>query len=210
MENVLQATIELAVAKHGKQTRKNGIIPYISHPFDVLKKIHTWGIVDIDMLKAALTHDLLEDTDVTPDELKAVIGETAYGYVQELTFVLDIDSEYSKKEQKQAYLSCFDKKTIQALILKIADRIVNIYDFRNDNDAYAYIYTDQANCLFEAFSSKTKQIEEKFGPRVVYSIENEINNVTYAAFCNNVLNKNRQLELFKDCVNQEVVNKYKE
>jgi (p)ppGpp synthase/HD superfamily hydrolase len=201
MENELQPTIELAVRKHANQMRKSGFLPYISHPFDVLKKICVWGITDLNMHKAALAHDLLEDTDVTHHELKLVIGETAFDYVVELTCNIDPDSQYSKRQQKEAYLLSFGNKSNQALIIKLADRFANISDFMSNDDPYAEIYKNQAKPLFEKFLEKEKELEDQFGRKLVVSIRNEFDLL-------DILPKEMS-SLFRGCVNSQVVNKYK-
>jgi len=182
MSNELQATIEFAVEKHSGQTRRNGFLPYISHPFDVLKKVCVWGIKDLNMHKAALTHDLLEDTDTSIDELKNVVGEIACNYVQELTFAFNSNVRSSKKEQKQAYISSFDSKSDESLILKLADRFVNIGDFIADKDPYAEKYKNQAKNLFQTFRCKQKHLEEKFGKKVIDAIDQELTSCDWICF----------------------------
>ncbi len=187
MENKLQSTIELAVRKHANQMRK------------------VWGITDTNMQKAALAHDLLEDTDVTPDELKSVVGETAFNYVLELTFDIDPDSEYFKREQKQAYLSSFRNKSNQAFVLKLADRFANISDFMAEKDPYAEMYKKQAKPLFDLFFEKEKELEEQFGRRLVIAIREELD--LQGDWESDAIPK-KMLSLFKECVNPEVVKKY--
>jgi (p)ppGpp synthase/HD superfamily hydrolase len=204
MSNELQATIEFAVKKHSGQTRKNGVLPYISHPFDVLKKVCAWGIKDLNVHKAALVHDLLEDTDTSIDELKSVVGEIACNYVQELTFTFNSNVKSSKKEQKEAYISSFDSKSDESLILKIADRFANIRDFIADEDPYAVKYINQAKDLFQTFKNKKKHLEEKFGKRAIDAIDQELSIFEK----DSTTLSEEMLACFSGCVNLHVVKKY--
>lgn len=61
----LQRAIEIAVAAHATQTRKDGT-PYILHPLRLM--------MAVDLPEArivAVLHDVVEDTDVTLDDLKS-------------------------------------------------------------------------------------------------------------------------------------------
>ena len=74
-----QACIFAAVAHRGA-TRKGGRIPYLVHPVEAA------GIVaemtdDEDLIAAAVLHDILEDTDVTYEELEQFFGSRIAGYV---------------------------------------------------------------------------------------------------------------------------------
>jgi len=61
----LERAIEIATAAHKGQTDKNGI-PYIEHPLAVMAKVGT-----LDEKIVAVLHDVLEDTSMTVDDLRA-------------------------------------------------------------------------------------------------------------------------------------------
>ena len=64
------AALAFAKAKHAGQTRKGKEkIPYIYHPLLVTGHAIALGIGDDNMLSAALLHDVVEDCDVSLDEL---------------------------------------------------------------------------------------------------------------------------------------------
>jgi (p)ppGpp synthase/HD superfamily hydrolase len=63
----LEDAIALAVEKHRGQRDKNGR-PYILHPLRVLHRLD-WNTPDAAKI-AAVLHDVVEDTDVTLDELR--------------------------------------------------------------------------------------------------------------------------------------------
>jgi (p)ppGpp synthase/HD superfamily hydrolase len=58
-EKQLQAALKLAVDAHFGQTRKSDIegvkIPYALHPIQVMERLRSWGIGDVDVLTACCT-----------------------------------------------------------------------------------------------------------------------------------------------------------
>lgn len=66
MQAELENAIELAVASHQGQRDKQGQ-PYILHCLRVMLAVAVQGATDL--LPAAVLHDVVEDTGVTPDEL---------------------------------------------------------------------------------------------------------------------------------------------
>jgi len=157
---------------HIQQVRKgkfdDGLkVPYIIHPLQVLQRMQRWGInknnlEDQDLWKAALFHDVLEDTPITYKFLQDLIGDVAVGLVAELTH----DEKTSTKED---YLATFKEKSVESLVIKIADRLCNVDDFIQDNPGYAYRYMLKAGTLLVAMSNRKDEIKERFG-ELVYDV----------------------------------------
>lgn len=62
--------INFAAEKHKFQRRKDPEeTPYINHPIGVALLISNAGIDDLDVLRAAILHDTVEDTDTTIEEV---------------------------------------------------------------------------------------------------------------------------------------------
>lgn len=144
---------------HENQYRKNEIggiqIPYAVHPVEVMKLVWTWKTGNESLLVAALLHDTLEDTSITEDELNSFFGEQITNLVKELTF----DESVSKEE----YMQSFVNKSVDALIIKIADRICNVKDFLLTNEKYAIKYFNKAEPLFNALKSRLQEIGRAYG-----------------------------------------------
>src|SRR5206468_10483025 len=69
----LEHAFQFAAKAHEGQTRRSGE-PFLEHPVAVariLAELH----LDEETLAAALLHDVVEDTDVAPDQLKTEFGE---------------------------------------------------------------------------------------------------------------------------------------
>src|SRR3990167_7000418 len=61
---LVKKALHIAQSAH-KETKRLSGEPYITHPLAVAKLISDWGIDDEDLIASALTHDVLEDSDIT-------------------------------------------------------------------------------------------------------------------------------------------------
>lgn len=164
----IQLVIEFAVKAHKGQIRKDSELPYIVHPIAVLKKLAEWGIQCRICWKAALCHDVLEDCpDIDFERLWFAIGIDAANIVQELTFV-------GPKEDKPAYMDSFATKSVQALVVKVADRLCNTEDFEQSNPVYAVKYMQKAEGLFRAMEMRKDEIVANFGEKTFKLMSDEI------------------------------------
>ena len=84
---------------------------------------------------AGLLHDTLEDTDTTPEEIKALFGE------QILSIVLTESEDKSKnwKERKQHTIDALAHDSIETMQVCCADKLSNcraqLYDYKQIGDA---------------------------------------------------------------------------
>ncbi len=97
-EEILESVLAFAKDAHATQMRKYTPEPYIVHPIRVMetcKKVTS----DVTILAAALLHDVIEDTAVTPAEmlvfLKKNMSETQASRTLEL--VIDLTDVYVKE-----------------------------------------------------------------------------------------------------------------
>lgn len=118
----------LLYAKNGHQgqKRKSGE-EYITHPLHVAIYLAELNF-DIDTIKAALLHDLVEDTDITYQDIKKTFGKEVADLVDGVTKLDKI--KYNSREEAKAdairKMVIAMSKDIRVLILKLADRLHNI------------------------------------------------------------------------------------
>jgi guanosine-3',5'-bis(diphosphate) 3'-pyrophosphohydrolase len=79
---------------------------------------------DTAVLCAALLHDTIEDTNTTAAELRVAFGETITSVVLEVTDDKNIDKAARKQLQVQHARALSDR----AKLVKLADKICNVYD----------------------------------------------------------------------------------
>jgi (p)ppGpp synthase/HD superfamily hydrolase len=75
---------ELLARKHGGQKQRVNGNPYVEHPLAVARDVSEAGF-EPEMVAAALLHDIVEDSDVTVDELRERFGEQVAGLVEAMT-----------------------------------------------------------------------------------------------------------------------------
>lgn len=165
MKNInIDKTVKFVAEHHASQFRKGSGLPYVIHPMTVLYKVSSWGIKDEDIWNESLCHDLYEECpNLNKQDLLDIIGTKAESVVSELTFIEDINSELTKQEQKQQYMDSFKNKSIESLIVKIADRCCNTLDFLLDNPSYAKKYWEKAENLISLVYSRQREIIRKYG-----------------------------------------------
>jgi GTP diphosphokinase / guanosine-3',5'-bis(diphosphate) 3'-diphosphatase len=122
---ILQA-IKFAADKHQYQRRKNQeLTPYINHPLAVMETLWRVGQVrHVPTLVAAVLHDTIEDTDTTPEEIEFLFGAEVLALVQEVSD----DKNLPKGTRKQLQIEHAAHLSAQAKVIKIADKLHNIYD----------------------------------------------------------------------------------
>jgi guanosine-3',5'-bis(diphosphate) 3'-pyrophosphohydrolase len=111
---------------HQGQKRKSGE-EYITHPLHVAIYLAELNF-DIETIKAALLHDLVEDTDITYQDIKKTFGKEVADLVDGVTKLDKI--KYNSREEAKAdairKMVIAMSKDIRVLILKLADRLHNI------------------------------------------------------------------------------------
>lgn len=128
----IQRARDFAVNSHGEQKRMTGE-PYAIHPVAVAQIVADWGL-DSEAIMAALLHDVVEDTAVTTNELKAEFGEKVAELVDGLTKLklsasprpaadslrTDLNNENLRK------LLLATTKDFRVILIKLADRLHNM------------------------------------------------------------------------------------
>lgn len=125
---VLEA-LDFAAKAHRDQRRKGrSQAPYINHCITVSARLARAGITDAAILQAAALHDVVEDTEVSLDEVTARFGEAVAGLVAEVTD----DKALEPAARKQAQIDHAPHKSPGAACIKIADKTSNLEDLVGD------------------------------------------------------------------------------
>ena len=115
-----------AVEHHGDQKRRSGE-PYIIHPINVAYILAGVGL-DEATICAALLHDVVEDTDVTDNDLRKEFGEEVADMVAGVTKLGAVQFSTVEEQQAEDYRKMFLAmgKDIRVIIIKLADRLHNM------------------------------------------------------------------------------------
>ena len=119
----LEHAIRIASEYHDGQYRKDvKKLPYVSHVFTVATIVSNYTN-DEDVLIAALLHDSIEDTKLTPEEVQDLFGERVLSLIQTVSEPKD---NPSWKERKDTYLAQLESGPDEALLISVADKLHNI------------------------------------------------------------------------------------
>ncbi|MBR3836301.1 MAG: bifunctional (p)ppGpp synthetase/guanosine-3',5'-bis(diphosphate) 3'-pyrophosphohydrolase [Clostridia bacterium] len=122
----IKRAYEIAYEAHEGQYRRSGE-PYIIHPVQVAHILYKLGM-DSESMVAALLHDVVEDTEMTEDDVKKEFGEDVANLVEGVTKLGKIP--LSTKEEQQAEnvrkMLMAMSQDIRVIIIKLADRIHNM------------------------------------------------------------------------------------
>lgn len=124
--NEIIRAYEFAAKMHKEQFRKSGE-PYIIHPINVAI-ILTTIYADADTIKAALLHDVLEDTECTSEQMEELFGPEVTKLVQGVTKLSKIhfstENEYLIDYYKKIIVGI--SEDVRVIIIKLADRLHNM------------------------------------------------------------------------------------
>lgn len=117
----INSAYNFAQKSHEGQFRKSGE-PYFTHCVEVFNILQNeWGIKDESYLIAALLHDVVEDTNVTPEEIKLRFGDEVLELVSGVTKLKSsTDRETLKKVLDKSYINP------GVALIKLADRLHNM------------------------------------------------------------------------------------
>ncbi|MGI9007420.1 MAG: HD domain-containing protein [Streptosporangiaceae bacterium] len=122
--------IDFATAAHGDQQRPTGV-PYLEHLLEALEALARGaGVTDPDLLCAAVLHDVVEDTEVTSEDLEKRFGPRVAELVGWVTIPRARPGQ-DKTAVKEAALGRLGSAPRDAILVKLADRLSNVQTLRN-------------------------------------------------------------------------------
>jgi len=124
--NLFIRALAFAAERHRLQRRKDAQqSPYLNHLIDVARLLcEVGGIHDPVTLAAGLLHDILEDTQTSPDEIRSQFGNEVLAVIEEVSD----DKTLPKAERKQLQILHAPGLSQRAKLVKLADKISNVYD----------------------------------------------------------------------------------
>lgn len=145
MNNIIEKAVRVSVAAHKDQTRKGDDLPYIIHPFMVAIKLAKYNFPDT-VIAAALTHDVLEDTEYPEDKLKSELGAEVLEIIKSVTH----DDSLPWEEKKKKYVETVRAGSVGAKAVSVADKIHNL-------ESLLLAYSEQGPELWKKFNRDKEQ-----------------------------------------------------
>jgi guanosine-3',5'-bis(diphosphate) 3'-pyrophosphohydrolase len=120
----LLEALHFAAERHSAQRRKGpDAAPYVNHLIEVAALVASVAQVDdVEVLMAAVLHDVLEDTATTADEVSERFGERVCQLVQ----ALSDDKALPRTRRRELALAALPDMEVSLKIVKLADLTSNI------------------------------------------------------------------------------------
>jgi GTP pyrophosphokinase len=124
--DLIGRAFEFAARAHAGQMRASGR-EFIYHPWGVAKILAGLQL-DEPTLAAALLHDVVEDTDVTIEEVRAEFGEEIATLVQGVTKLTRVQFQSREHAEAENYrkLIVAMAEDVRVILIKLADRLHNL------------------------------------------------------------------------------------
>src|SRR5690606_10321483 len=121
----IRMAYEIAVEAHSKQRRKSGE-PYILHPIEVARICSEEIGLGPTAIVAALLHDVVEDTDVTINDIKEKFGAKIAKIVDGLTKLDELYNVSSPQAENFKKVLKTLIEDVRVVLIKMADRLHNM------------------------------------------------------------------------------------
>src|SRR4051812_33376891 len=120
----LLEALDFAAERHSAQRRKGpDAAPYVNHLIEVAMLVAKVAqIDDVEVLIAAVLHDVLEDTPTTPDEVSARFGPRVLQFVE----ALSDDKSLPRRRRREITLEELPEMEALVKVVKLADLTSNI------------------------------------------------------------------------------------
>lgn len=127
LDDKLNDAVIFAIEKHKGQKRKGTDYPYIVHPLEVLSILADMKM-DREVLIAGVLHDVVEDTDTSLDQIRAMFGD----FVAALVSGHTDDKTLPWKERKVKALADLANATFEVKCVTMADKLSNLRAIARD------------------------------------------------------------------------------
>ena len=146
--DLLDRAIIFAVKAHSGTERRGKGFPYIVHPMEAMEIVASIT-PDQELLAAAALHDVVEDTDVTVEQLRDIFGKRIADLVasESDAFEEGVSEEDSWHQRKQAAIDRLARASRDAKSVALGDKLSNMRAIARD-------YAAKGDALWSIFHTK--------------------------------------------------------
>ncbi|MDB9883366.1 RelA/SpoT family protein, partial [Bacteroidia bacterium] len=173
---LIRKAFDLALDAHKDMRRKSGE-PYIYHPIAVARIAAEEIGLGTTSIVCALLHDVVEDTDITLEDIKTSFGEKVANIIDGLTKisgVFDTNSPQAENFRKMLLTMAND---VRVILIKLCDRLHNMRTLEHMSDRgqlkiaseTSYIYAPLAHRLgLYAIKTELEDLSLKYTQPILY------------------------------------------
>ena len=151
---LLDRAVIFAVKAHAGTERRGKGFPYIVHPMEAMEIVATIT-PDQELLAAAALHDVVEDTEISADEIRREFGDRIANLVVAESDVFEegVSEEDSWHARKQAAIDRLARASHDAKIVAMGDKLSNMRAIARD-------YAVKGDELWKIFHAKDPKDHE--------------------------------------------------
>lgn len=152
--SLLDRAIIYAVRAHAGTERRGKGFPYIVHPMEAMAIVATLT-ADQELLAAAALHDVVEDTALTVEDIRAEFGDRVAELVEAESdkFVEGVSESDSWRTRKQAAIDRLAEAPLEVKMIAMGDKLSNMRTIARD-------YALQGDGLWNLFHVKDRASHE--------------------------------------------------
>lgn len=181
---LIRKAFDVALDAHKDMRRKSGE-PYIYHPLAVAQIVTTEIGLGAKSIACALIHDVVEDTDITLNDIRRMFGDKVATIVDGLTKISGVsDFNVSMQAENFRKMLLTLAADVRVILIKLADRLHNmrtLESMRRDKQLKIasetlYLYAPLAHRLgLYAIKSELEDLSLKYTePEVYEDIDNKL------------------------------------
>lgn len=169
MDTILRKIAAFADRAHGDQKRKYAEERYIEHPLRVMRICKSYGY-PLPVLAAAILHDVLEDTSVSPKQIHEFLSSVMDqpNTLHTLDLVIELTDVYTKHQypkfnrRKRKSMEADRMKVIseEAQTIKYADIIDNAKEMAQHDPDFALVFLRECRMLIQKMDKGNANLRE--------------------------------------------------
>ena len=175
--NILDKAIMFATERHSGSVRKGTETPHIVHPLEAVS-IAAGITNDVEVLAAAVLHDVVEDTPTQITEIETAFGKRVAGLVaaESEDKMTDIPPSESWRLRKEATINALRTASLEEKIIVLSDKLSNIRAMNRD-----YLLVGEK--LWDRFNQKDKAMHAWYYRSIAEALSDLSDSAAYNEFC---------------------------
>ena len=173
---IIRKAFDLALEAHRPMRRKSGE-PYIYHPIAVAKIAAEEIGLGTTSIVCALLHDVVEDTDITLEEIEAQFGSKVANIIDGLTKISGVFDTSSPQAENFRKMLLTMANDVRVILIKLCDRLHNMRTLEHMSDKgqlkiaseTTFIYAPLAHRLgLYAIKTELEDLSLKYTQPILY------------------------------------------
>ena len=173
---IIRKAFDLALEAHKPMRRKSGE-PYIYHPIAVAKIAAEEIGLGTTSIVCALLHDVVEDTDITIEEIEAQFGSKVANIIDGLTKISGVFDTSSPQAENFRKMLLTMANDVRVILIKLCDRLHNMRTLEHMSDKgqlkiaseTTFIYAPLAHRLgLYAIKTELEDLSLKYTQPILY------------------------------------------